>query len=94
MGSRWLWDTGTWSPEPGFRKRLAAAKKANSNSALDAVKLKGSWVLVRTGPGTATGEREHWLLIKHRDESAGDLDIATAAPKSINPAEPLRTNPA
>jgi hypothetical protein len=41
-------------------------------------------VLVRTGgryPG-GSGDRS-WLLIKHRDEWAGDVDITEFAPKSI-----------
>jgi hypothetical protein len=54
------------------------------------VKLKGSWVLVRT-KGTPWGKPsldEHgvsrsWLLIKHRDDWAGDVDITTFAPKSV-----------
>jgi hypothetical protein len=41
-------------------------------------------VLVRTGgryPG-GSGDRS-WLLIKHRDDWAGDVDITTFAPKSV-----------
>jgi hypothetical protein len=49
------------------------------------VKLKGSWVLVRTrgwrGGGSSDGRS--WLLIKHRDEWAGAVDITTFAPLSV-----------
>jgi bifunctional non-homologous end joining protein LigD len=61
------------------------------------VKLKGSWVLVRTGKATETGERENWLLIKHRDEWAGEVDVAVLAPRSVrtdhNFEEILKSDP-
>jgi hypothetical protein len=44
-------------------------------------------VLVRTGgrfPGARGGDpNRSWLLIKHRDEWSGDLDIAEFAPRSV-----------
>jgi hypothetical protein len=43
-------------------------------------------VLVRTGgryPGARGGGDRSWLLIKHKDEWAGDVDIAEFAPKSV-----------
>src|SRR5262249_48131274 len=50
-------------------------------------KLKGSWVLVRTSgryPGARGGnDGRSWLLIKHRDDWSGDLDITTFAPRSV-----------
>lgn len=52
---------------------------------LDGYKLKGSWALVRTR-GWGGGRRDDgrsWLLIKHRDEWAGPVDIATFAPRSV-----------
>jgi bifunctional non-homologous end joining protein LigD len=77
-----LWDQGTWTPEvPDVD---AALKKGDLKFTLDGYKLKGSWVLVRTGgryPG-GSGDRS-WLLIKHRDDWAGDVDITTFAPKSV-----------
>jgi bifunctional non-homologous end joining protein LigD len=97
-----LWDRGTWTPEvPDVG---AALKKGDLKITLDGYKLKGSWVLVRTGgsygrsrkssasprvgPGFSSGDRgagdqRSWLLIKHRDEWAGDLDITEFAPKSV-----------
>jgi bifunctional non-homologous end joining protein LigD len=61
-----------------------ALAKGDLKFTLDGYKLKGSWVLVRTR-GYASGGQEgrSWLLIKHRDEWAGDLDITTFAPLSV-----------
>jgi bifunctional non-homologous end joining protein LigD len=81
-----LWDRGTWTPESDDVE--AALKKGDLKFTLNGYKLKGSWVLVRTkgwagsktGPG---GSSRSWLLIKHRDEWAGDLDITSFAPKSV-----------
>jgi bifunctional non-homologous end joining protein LigD len=81
-----LWDRGTWTPEVDDVE--AALKKGDLKFTLNGFKLKGSWVLVRTkgwpgakaGPG---GSSKSWLLIKHRDEWSGDLDITTFAPKSV-----------
>jgi bifunctional non-homologous end joining protein LigD len=75
-----LWDRGTWSPEADDVD--AALKKGDLKFTLDGVKLKGSWVLVRTrGPRDPSGRS--WLLIKHRDDWAGPIDIAEFAPLSV-----------
>ena len=80
-----LWDRGTWMPEPATPDIAAALKKGELKLTLNGVKLKGSWVLVRTrgGPVSAGGESRSWLLIKHRDEWAGEVDIAETFPKSV-----------
>ena len=80
-----LWDQGTWTPQ--IDDVDAALKKGDLKFTLDGYKLKGSWVLVRTsgrypGGGGSDGARS-WLLIKHKDEWAGDVDIAEFAPKSV-----------
>jgi bifunctional non-homologous end joining protein LigD len=82
-----LWDVGTWRPEaPDID---AALKKGDLKFTLNGYKLKGSWVLVRTGgryPGARAGsssDGRSWLLIKHRDEWSGDVDITEFAPKSV-----------
>src|SRR5918992_3960014 len=78
-----LWDQGTWKPEvPDVD---AALKKGDLKFTLDGFKLKGSWVLVRTGGrwGASSGGDRSWLLIKHRDEWAGDVDITEFAPRSV-----------
>ena len=73
-----LWDRGTWEPQvPDVH---AALKKGDLKFTLDGYKLKGSWALVRTKGG---GPRENWLLIKHRDEWGGPIDIAEFAPLSV-----------
>ncbi|HET7218933.1 MAG TPA: DNA polymerase ligase N-terminal domain-containing protein, partial [Vicinamibacterales bacterium] len=80
-----LWDQGTWKPESDDVD--AALKKGDLKFTLDGYKLKGSWVLVRTG-GWGGGGRSgqpgrSWLLIKHRDDWAGDVDITEFAPRSV-----------
>jgi bifunctional non-homologous end joining protein LigD len=79
-----LWDVGTWTPEgPDVE---ASLKKGDLKFTLNGFKLKGSWVLVRTGgryAGARGGGDRSWLLIKHRDDWAGDLDITDFAPKSV-----------
>src|SRR6185436_1643900 len=44
-----LWDQGTWTPESDDVD--GALKKGDLKFTLDGFKLKGSWVLVRTGGG-------------------------------------------
>jgi bifunctional non-homologous end joining protein LigD len=75
-----LWDQGTWTPETDDVD--AALKKGDLKFTLDGYKLKGSWVLVRTG-GWGGGGGKSWLLIKHRDEWSGELDITEFAPLSV-----------
>jgi bifunctional non-homologous end joining protein LigD len=85
-----LWDRGTWEPESDDVD--AALEKGDLKFTLNGFKLKGSWVLVRTGGyGRSAGARQtapgeqgrSWLLIKHRDEWAGPIDITTFAPTSV-----------
>jgi len=79
-----LWDQGTWTPESPDVE--AALKKGDLKFTLDGYKLKGSWVLVRTGGrwgASSGGDARSWLLIKHRDDWAGDVDIVEFAPKSV-----------
>src|SRR3954470_134289 len=82
-----LWDRGTWTPEVDDVD--AALKKGDLKFTLDGYKLKGSWVLVRTSgryPGARGGspsDQRSWLLIKHKDDWSGDLDITEFAPRSV-----------
>jgi len=82
-----LWDRGTWTPEVDDVD--AALAKGDLKFTLNGYKLKGSWVLVRTSgryPGGRSGadrDARSWLLIKHRDDWAGDVDIAEFAPRSV-----------
>jgi bifunctional non-homologous end joining protein LigD len=78
-----LWDEGTWEPIGESEDRDAAIDRALSRGELKfllrGVKLKGSWVLVRTGGR----DSRSWLLIKHRDEWSAKVDILAAAPDSV-----------
>ena len=80
-----LWDQGTWTPQGD--EVDASLKKGDLKFTLDGYKLKGSWVLVRTGGGyggrSSSGDSRSWLLIKHRDDWAGDVDITEFAPRSV-----------
>lgn len=82
-----LWDQGTWEPESDDVD--AALRKGDLKFTLNGYKLKGSWVLVRTGGYGRSGSRgsgdagRSWLLIKHRDDWAGPIDITTFAPHSV-----------
>ena len=89
-----LWDRGTWTPEVDDVD--AALKKGDLKFTLNGYKLKGSWVLVRTGgryPGARGGGDRVWLLIKHRDDWSGDLDITEFAPKQREERRRLRGHP-
>lgn len=83
-----LWDRGTWEPET--EDIDAGLQKGDLKLRLDGYKLKGSWVLVRTrgygGRDRSAGagsDGRAWLLIKHRDEWSGALDITEFAPLSV-----------
>jgi bifunctional non-homologous end joining protein LigD len=83
-----LWDQGTWKPESDDVD--AALKKGDLKFTLDGYKLKGSWVLVRTGgrwggsrSSAGAGDARSWLLIKHKDDWAGPVDITEFAPRSV-----------
>ena len=94
--------SGTWTPEVR-RRRRGAEEGRSQDSRSNGYKLKGSWVLVRTRGwgGGAEGRREarrrlvgkSWLLIKHRDDWAGPIDIATFAPHSVKAAAELPRHP-
>ena len=84
-----LWDRGSWTPEVDDVD--AAIEKGDLKFTLNGYKLKGSWVLVRTsgryaGARESSGPSRTWLLIKHRDDWSGALDIAEFAPKSVKSA--------
>jgi bifunctional non-homologous end joining protein LigD len=74
-----LWDYGTWEPES--EDVDAALRKGDLKFRLNGFKLKGSWVLVKThGYG---GAPNSWLVIKHRDDWAGPINITEFAPLSV-----------
>ena len=65
-GTVMIWDHGTWEPEVADVD--AALAKGDVKFTLYGKKLRGSWVLVRM-------RQRQWLLIKHRDQAASNLDI-------------------
>jgi bifunctional non-homologous end joining protein LigD len=78
-GTVMVWDKGSWSPEiPDVHEAL---RKGELKFTLNGIKLRGSWVLVRTR-GFGRSERPSWLLIKHRDPLASKRDITLDAPRS------------
>jgi bifunctional non-homologous end joining protein LigD len=80
-GTVMIWDRGTWKPQvPDVDE---AIKQGDLKFTLDGKKLKGSWVLVRTGGGWQSSGRPSWLLIKHRDEFISTRDITVELPLSV-----------
>jgi bifunctional non-homologous end joining protein LigD len=75
-----LWDRGTWVPESPDVD--AALRKGDVKFRLEGYKLKGSWALIRTR-GFGSGSKPSWLLIKHKDEWAGPVNITEFAPLSV-----------
>ncbi|MBK5571922.1 DNA polymerase ligase N-terminal domain-containing protein, partial [Ensifer sp. SSB1] len=74
-GTVMLWDRGFWMPE-GDKPADQALRDGDLKILMAGSKLKGSWVLVRMKHDKLGGNRNNWLLIKHRDEysRAGDKD--------------------
>ena len=72
-----LWDEGTWEPVGDPEEGLA---KGDFKFILHGERLKGKWVLVRIkssrGKRQSARRHENWLLIKERDEYAGDGEEA------------------
>jgi bifunctional non-homologous end joining protein LigD len=79
-GTVMVWDIGTWTQEQSDVE--AALKKGDLKFTLYGKKLRGSWVLVRTR-GFGGSSKPTWLLIKHRDKYASDVDITQTKPKSV-----------
>jgi bifunctional non-homologous end joining protein LigD len=63
-----VWDWGRWTLDPSTPDAAAALRAGELKFRLDGVKLRGSFVLVRTDmPGR---RKDKWLLIHRRDEEA------------------------
>ena len=80
-GTVMLWDRGTWTPE--FPDVDGALGRGELKFTLNAKKLKGSWVLVRTRSGYGGSKKEQWLLIKHRDRYVSSEDITQTKARSV-----------
>lgn len=77
-----VWDHGIWLPHGDPSAAYAAGKLKFS---LVGEKLTGDWTLVRTRL-RGSGDKEQWLLIKERDDTArssDDYDIVEALPQSV-----------
>lgn len=74
-GTVMVWDYGTYQPE-NSDDVAAALAKGELKFSLNGKKLLGSWALVRT-------QRRQWLLLKHRDFYAAEIDVTEIAPASI-----------
>jgi len=72
-GTVMVWDRGTYIPESQMTSDFG---RGELKFTLQGVKLKGSWVLVRT-------KGRQWLLIKHRDQYASTADITLSDPRSV-----------
>jgi bifunctional non-homologous end joining protein LigD len=77
-----VWDQGVWQPHGDPHEGYKSGKLKFT---LIGEKLAGDWTLVRTHL-RGSGDKEQWLLIKERDESARaaeEYDIVEAQPQSI-----------
>ncbi len=82
-----VWDWGIFEPEAETPDPAAALKAGELKFVLHGEKLRGRFTIVRTGArrGRRAGsdEREQWLLIKKRDETAADGWDAADFPTSV-----------
>ena len=69
-----IWDRGTWEPIGDPDEGLA---KGDLKFRLHGDRLNGDFVLVRMKPRKEDRGRQNWLLIKKRDDYAGDGDEPT-----------------
>ena len=71
------WDVGKYSPDVNIKDAL---KRGIVPFTLKGKKLKGKWVLIRTGGKKS----KNWLLVKMRDKySTTTVDIIKDMPKSV-----------
>src|ERR1700674_5498020 len=79
-GTVMVWDSGIWKPDD--EDADASLRRGELKFTLFGKKLRGSWVLIRTG-GYGRSSGRAWVLIKHRDAYATPEDITTKAPRSL-----------
>lgn len=79
-GTVMLWDRGVWIPES--EDVDAALAKGDLKFSFVGQKLRGSWVLVRTGRKSDPAGKA-WLLIKHKDEWTSEQDVTVLFPRSV-----------
>jgi bifunctional non-homologous end joining protein LigD len=84
-----VWDHGSWAPAGDAHKGYA---KGHLEFELRGEKLNGRWLLVRMAPRPRE-KREHWLLIKAKDQAAksrSDPDILEEKPDSVKTGRTIR----
>ena len=74
-GTVMLWDRGYWEPE-GKRSPEQTLAKGDFKFTLEGNRLHGGFVLVRMANNRERSKRTNWLLIKHRDEFAVEVNGA------------------
>ncbi|PKM73096.1 MAG: DNA ligase D [Firmicutes bacterium HGW-Firmicutes-16] len=78
-GAVMLWDEGFWEP---YSNVMEGLREGSLKFILKGKRLKGKWALVRLK--AKEGEsRDNWLLLKEKDEFAGDDDGISAFDTSI-----------
>ncbi|MGZ3691950.1 MAG: non-homologous end-joining DNA ligase, partial [Pseudobdellovibrio sp.] len=70
-----IWDKGSWVPPEKLKENLS---KGHLEFELNGKKLKGKWLLQRTGK--IKGRKSQWLLIKRHDDKTA---AAEALPKKV-----------
>ncbi|MDO8345833.1 MAG: DNA ligase D [Cellvibrio sp.] len=83
-----VWDEGIWKPHGDAN---AAYQSGKLKFSLVGEKLGGDWALVKTRL-RGSGDKEQWLLIKEKDETARSIeeyDIVKARPESVITGELL-----
>jgi bifunctional non-homologous end joining protein LigD len=70
-GTVLLWDRGTWEPLGDAHEDY---RKGRLKFRLQGEKLRGGWMLVRTGGHSSERDERHWLLFKERDDEAKPSD--------------------
>ena len=70
-GTVMLWDRGTWTPGDGSEDVGKALETGKLRFVAHGQRMRAGWVLVRMRRRPKE-KRENWLLIKEKDEEAGD----------------------
>ena len=83
-GTVMLWDRGFWQTDDSTDPE-AALRSGELKFTLGGEKLQGGWVLVRIRHDRNGGQRNNWLLIKHRGgyERDGDADALLQNDRSV-----------
>ncbi len=82
-GTVMVWDRGRWEPVGDAAEGYRTGKLKFQ---LHGEKLKGGWMLLRTGGGSSEKDQRRWLLFKERDDEAKsqeDGDVVEESPLSV-----------